>query len=104
MNVEGNGAPISFHLDVSGQVLQELKALAQSALEKGIGLLVKKALQTVIRRLREAPLDFGELVRHRKHLKLLEHVGYVAPLRVWFAIHQELHFVVIRKVELVIPE
>ena len=102
MTSEGNGQFVFYRIDISGKVRQEIKALIREAAEQGLEEQAWTALQIILQRLHADPWQFGELTRRRKHLRLQEHIGFVNPLRVHFAIHEELPFVVVMKVVLVI--
>jgi hypothetical protein len=103
MTGEHNGRPQLYHLDMSGEVASEIEQVIKDATLNEKGPAVLRALKTVYRRLREEPLQFGELFRHHVHLNLLVHVAVVYPVVVHFAVHPEKKFVIIQKVFLVAP-
>ena len=100
MTGDGNGELPVFVIDISGQIAKEIKQILLDAAQTGIESEVRLALKTMVRRLRQDPLGFGELVKEYKQLKILEHVAVVKPLAVRFGIHLDSRLVIISRVRL----
>src|SRR5438046_923282 len=98
MTGEDNGKPVIYKLDISGAVAQEIKKLIRQAYQRGSGPKVARAWRIIIDRLRNDPLQFGELIRHHPFLNLLVHVAVVQPMAVTFGIHVEKKLVIIQRV------
>jgi hypothetical protein len=93
-----NGQPSSFKFDMSEAVALEIKSLIKQANLQGLGPQVVRALRIIIGRIRNDPLQFGELFGRHQSLNLLVHVAVVHPLVVYFAIHPEKRFVLIQRI------
>ena len=75
MSAEGNGKQARYFVDLSGQIKQQLKLLIKKAAVRGIEQSFVHALETALRRLQDAPWEFGELIGEHTHLELSEHVA-----------------------------
>jgi hypothetical protein len=60
MMSEGNGQPIQYKVDYSGNLKQIIKVLHLQAAQQGTGKQFLDALLTVLERLRTDPHNFGE--------------------------------------------
>jgi hypothetical protein len=100
---EGDGKPVSYLLDMSGQTALAIKQLKQLAEQLGMGSHVRTALKKIAHRLRTDPLNFGEMVKHLPNLRLLVHHAVVYPLVLRFAVHEEQPIVYLMSVRLVSP-
>src|SRR5437588_7352124 len=98
MTGEDNGKPITYKLDISGPVDQEITKRVRQAYQRGFGPKVVRAWKIIIDRLRNDPLQFGELTRHHPFLNLLVHVAVVQPMAVTFGIQVEKKLVIIQRV------
>lgn len=87
MSAAGNGA--RYKLTLSADLAAKIKAIGNQLRQAGRGKEFDDALRTIDRRLRTDPLGFGELVRTRSNVKLVEHVRIVGPLLIRFGIHTE---------------
>src|SRR5205814_4050091 len=100
MKGEANGEYPTFKIDFTGQFAKELHQVLEDARQSGIEQRVSSALEIIRQRLRQAPLDFGELVKEYKHLRLLFHVAVVRPLVISFGINVDARFVILKGVRL----
>jgi hypothetical protein len=88
-----------YHVVYSGQVRKKLKEILRKA--KIVGKLQRfaQAVVAMDKRLRGDPLGLGELTGTLKWLKLPLHVGFIRPLMIEFAVHEEKRIVFVRKIE-----
>jgi hypothetical protein len=100
MTNPGNGQPLTYRIDLSEKVALEIKELKKQAADQGKLAAFQTAFTTIIKRLRQDPAGFGELVKRLPTLQQLVHVGSVHPLTVRFSYHLELRLVYILKVTL----
>jgi hypothetical protein len=98
MTGEDNGKPVTYKLDISGAVARKIKKVIRRAYLRGSGPKVVRAWKIIIDRMRNDPLQFGELIRHHQSLNLLVHVAVVQPVAVYFGIQVENRFVIIQDV------
>lgn len=103
MTHTGNGQPVTYEVSISQQVSKELAELAEEATQAGIRSEFRVALQTIYNRLRTKPLELGEWIGRLRHLRLVLHVGFVPPIRVWFGVHEEEPIVILQKFALILP-
>ena len=88
-----------YHVVYSGQVQKKLKDILRKAKN---ATKLKRLAQVVLamdQRLHEDLLGLGELTGTLRSLKLLLHVGFVRPLIIDFAVHEEKKIVFVRKIE-----
>jgi hypothetical protein len=103
MSGEGNGKQRRYQIAYSGSVRKEIEELAYEAFLLGKRAEFDTALATIVRRLRNDPWNFGEMVQELHHLKLAIHIGSVFPVTVRFGIHRERPIIFIAKVFLIKP-
>lgn len=87
-----------FRVDMSAKVAQEFNELKKLGSQIGVGREERKALYKIVERLRADPHGVGGLVEELFHLELQIRDGFVNPVEVRFAIHDEKRLVYIMKV------
>lgn len=94
-------APLDYRVVYSGQVKEKLKDLLRKAKKAGKLKRFAAAVLKMDERLRKDPLNLGELVGQLPWKKLPLQVGFIRPLKVDFAIHQDQKIVFVRRIEAV---
>ncbi len=87
-----------FWVVYSGQVKEILQDILRKAKKLGKLRRFANAVLEMDRRLKRDPFGLGELIGTFRATKLLLHVGFVRPLRIHFAIHQERRLVFVGKI------
>ena len=96
MSESGNGD--LFHVQASGKILNDLKAIRAHAKKSGKGQRFLTALKAVYDRLQKDPKVFGERLYRLPALRLVVYVGIVNPLVVHYGVHEEKPLVFLRNV------
>lgn len=96
MTSQGNGPPLVYKVRMSEQTKAKLKQHQQEAALAGIGEQFLSALRVIAERLRLDPLAFGEPQYRFPALRLLVCQAVVAPLVVYYAVHEDQPLVFIR--------
>jgi hypothetical protein len=89
MTSEGNGPPLCYKVTMSEQTKAKLKQLHQAAMQRGEGQQFLNAFRHIVAQLRDTPLTFGDPLYRLPALRLLVHHGVIAPLVVYYGVHEE---------------
>jgi mRNA-degrading endonuclease RelE of RelBE toxin-antitoxin system len=100
MMSESNGAPRKYKLEISSFIKAQIKALAKQAAMIGQDQAYSDAWLAIEKRLQDDPSQFGEWHYNMAKGKLRCHIGVISPVAVEFAIHEEIHAVILLKVSL----
>ena len=92
-----NGDP-HFKVHVAGAIAAELRRLQRRATKEGRGAKLIDAFRRIVKRLRDDPLGFGEPLYELPALRLFVRHAAIAPLVVYFAVHDEEQLVFIKSV------
>ena len=96
MTTQGNGQPIRYQVQMSGQVIAAVKDMHLRAAQAGNGVRFVTAFRQIVSKLQEEPLIFGEPLYRLPALKLLVRQGVIAPLVVVYGVYEEKTLVFIR--------
>jgi hypothetical protein len=97
-----NGGPYGVHC--SGAVAEVLRQIQRRATAEGRGADVLLAFRQAIRRLRQAPMYFGEPLYRLPALRMQVRSGVIAPLVIHFAVCEDRPLVFIRGADLLAPQ
>jgi hypothetical protein len=100
MTSQGNGQPIRYKVDYSGNLKKTIKDLHHRAAEQGKGQQFVDALLIILERLSDDPHNVGEPLFHYHFLNSVFHHAIFPPLVVEFIINQNQHLVVLRALKL----
>jgi hypothetical protein len=92
-----------FEVHCSGIIAKSLEQIQKRAKAQGRGEQVLSAVRTMLHRLSNDPLEFGEPLYRLPSLQLQVQHGAVGPLLVYFGVHEDRPLVFIKVLKL-LPE
>lgn len=99
--IDTNGDYRPFRIEYSSTVVEKYKALLEKAELQGREPAFIEATRRILRRIREAPDQFGEYMFSLTHTQQQFRIAVVEPIAVYFTIHLPSRFVFIQNVEFI---
>jgi hypothetical protein len=94
------GGASSFQVHISGVIAQKLREVQHQANLEGQGKAALSAFRAIVGRLRQDPMDFGEMLYYLPALRMQIRHAAIKPIFVDFAVSKDHALVFIKGVEL----